>query len=187
MLFPGYFILLAAAPVKQGFFPGDLHLANFTGIGAALAFKGFDVVLPVGQVEALEPGGLPGPLPHGQECGADGPGDVVVGRHRNGLAQDLLEGRDDAPVGGRGSLIKDGVPDGPVFGHLVEVILHDGVGEPRHQVFLGRAPLLVVHQVGLHEHRAPLSQAHRLVAGQGELAEFLPDGDPQLLRLLFQV
>jgi hypothetical protein len=184
---PGSFILLAAAPVKQRLFPGDLHLANFTGIRTALTFKGLDVVLPLGQVKALEARGLPGPLPPGQQRGAAGPGDIVVGWYRDGLSQHLLEGRHDAPVGGGGPLKKDGVADGPAFGHLVQIILHDGVRQPRDQVFPGRTSLLVVHEIRFHEHRAALSQAHRLCTGQGERAEFLPDGDPQLFRLLFQV
>ena len=182
-----HFVFFASAAVEQGLFPFDLHLADFAAVGAAVAFKGSDLVVPVGQVEPLELGGLPVPFPHGQQRRADGPGDVVVGRHRDLLAAHLLKGGDDAPVGGGGPLVEDVVADGPVFRHLVEVVLDDGVRQAGHQVFFGRAPLLVVHQVGLHEHGAAFAQAHRVLASHGQVAELAPDGDPQFFGLLLQV
>ena len=140
LLVGGHFVLFAAAAVEQGLFAFDLHLTDFAVIGAAFALEGSDFIFAVGQVEALEPGDLPVALAHGQQRRADGPGDVVVGRHVDGLAADLLEGGDDAAVGRGGALVEDAFADGPVFGHFVQVVLDDGIGQARHQGLAWRRP-----------------------------------------------
>jgi len=109
-----------------------------------------------------------------------------VGRDGDGAAEHGLEGGHDPLVVGRGTLVEDPPPHGPALHDLVQVVVDDGVAEPRHEIVDSLARRLVGDQVGLHEDGAALPHPQRPSRRQGSPTELPLDADPQLLGLLLE-
>ncbi len=178
-------VFAAPAAVEQRVLPLDGHLVNLTPVGAALAFEGGQLVTQVPQIESAE-ARLALHLFTRDEGRPDGAHDVLVGRHFHLLAGHVLECSLDAAVEGHAALEEDVVAHLAVLDHAVQVVIDDGVGQSADQV-VGRQPTLaVIVDIALHEDGASVAQKHRIVAGQGRLAEFLLDIQAQPLGLLLQ-
>jgi hypothetical protein len=105
--------------------------------------------------------------------------------HQDRLAGDGLERRNDTLVEGDTPLEEDAVADLAPAHDPVQVVLDDRHAEAGHEVVPVRPRLLAVHEVGLHEHGAPLAEPHRRARLERGVAELL-DAEAQPLGLLLE-
>src|SRR5208337_4507177 len=117
---------------------------------------------------------------------ADGPDHAVMRRDNNPLAQDLGEGGRHGVVVSGSPLEEDDVADLPSPHHAVQVVQGHGISQARGEIPYLRALQQQPRDVALHEDRATFTQPRGIGGGQGQAREFLLDGNPQLLGLLFQ-
>jgi len=182
-----HLVPLAAGPVVQRTLAREGDPPYLAEVVAAAAGERGRVERPSAEIEAVEaPPPAPAGLPHRQQGGTDRPGDVVVWGDDDLLPGDLLERRDHPAVPRHPPLEEDDVADMPVADDLVEVVVHDRAGEPRHEVLLAHPPLLVRHEVRLHEDGAPVAEASRALRLEGQRPELLLDADAEFLRLLLE-
>ena len=125
----------------------DLHHLELAAVGAAPADAFLGLVGLLDRVQDAPEGGpvvrvggeLLGHEVLRQARGPDGPGDLVVGGHPDGLPKDLLEGEHDRPVEG-GTALEEDVPlDVSALDDAVQVVVRHRVGQARDEV-LPRLP-----------------------------------------------
>ncbi len=72
----------------------------------------------------------------------------------------LAEGSNHCFVIGNPSLEKYFIADPAVAYDFLQVVVHDGIGQAPHQVFIFYSFLHVGIQVGLHKYRTPVTHFH---------------------------
>ena len=122
----------------------------------------------------------------GQQRGSDGADHAVVRRHDDLFVQHHGKGRGHGIVVCGAALKIDYVPDPALPHHAVEVVMHDGESQARHEGLLGGAPLLIRGHVLLHKHGAALAQFEGMFGSKRALRKFADDVDLELLGLLLQ-
>ena len=92
----------------------------------------------------------------------------------------LFKGCDNSLVIGNSSLEKDVIAHPFLANHLLNVVVHYGIGQSAQKVVLLYSLLLEGIQVRFHENRTSIAQTGRLFSLQGHFSEFLNDVDIQL-------
>ncbi|GAK51069.1 hypothetical protein U14_02311 [Candidatus Moduliflexus flocculans] len=153
------------------------------------AFEGADFIFALAEVKAPEfarrVAVLPLIIPRKQRD-ADGAGHVMMFRHDDRLADNLLECGNNPSIRGHTALKENLVTDAPVADDAVEIVFDNRIAQSGDEFVHFRALLLVEDEIGFHEHGAAFAEADRRFRAERERAEFAFDADAELFGLFFK-
>ena len=179
----------AAAAVIHRIRAFHKDFVDFAQVRAVFAFERANLVFALAQVKAAKFArriAAQTLMIAGEQRDADGAGHVMMLRHDDRLADDVFKGRDNAAIGRHAALKENLFADAPVADHAVQIIFDDGIAQSGDEFVRFRALLLMIDEIGLHEHGAAFAEADRRFRAEREIAEFFLDVDAELFGLLFE-
>ena len=162
-------------------------LRDAAAVLAPAALEGF---AGAGGVQPLRGEGSGGPalaqLLQRDHRRSHGAGKLGAGVEQDVAAEQRLEPGVYGRVPGHPALEDDAATDGRRPDDFLEVVLRDGVGQPRAQVVAMCAVLQVMHEIRIHEDGAAAAERGRGPGPEGRFGELLRDAYPEPRGLLFE-